>query len=227
MFGLSVPPERIPLGERLKISLAVQESTSTPALPRVSDAVNQPSPAFFQTKSGFDMNSLHPQSGPPSAHSQRPASVILVASLIDNPTNLGGLSRISESFGLEALYINELRHIAHKDFKATSVTSEKHFPIHELKPVGVPQFLLDMKTRGYEVVGIEQTDQSGILGTEEVDNKMLGILPKKCILVLGSEKGGISADVLATIDRCVEIRTVGVTRSLSEYSVVLKVFAFG
>jgi tRNA guanosine-2'-O-methyltransferase len=51
------------------------------------------------------------------------------------------------------------------------------------------------------------------LGTEESD---LGILPRKCVLVLGSEKGGISAEVLAVIDRCVEIRTVGVTRSLSK-----------
>jgi tRNA guanosine-2'-O-methyltransferase len=227
MSGLSVPPERIPLGEPPKVSLAVQEPNSTLVLPRVADAINQPSPAFFQTKSGFDMNSLHPQSSPPSAHSRRPASVILVASLIDNPTNLGGLSRISESFGLEALYINDLRHIAHKDFKATSVTSEKHLPIYELKPGGVPQFLLDMKMSGYEVVGIEQTDQSGILGTEEVNDNNLGILPKKCILVLGSEKGGISADVLATIDRCVEIRTVGVTRSLSKYHITLKVFDFG
>jgi tRNA guanosine-2'-O-methyltransferase len=78
----------------------------------------------------------------------------------------------------------------------------------------VPQFLLDMKTKGYEVVGVEQTDQSGILGVEDTN---LGILPKKCVLVLGSEKGGISAEVLTVIDRCVEIRTVGVTRSLSKW----------
>jgi len=36
-------------------------------------------------------------------------------------------------------------------------------------------------------------------------------------LVLGSEKGGISTEVLAVVDRCVEIRTVGVTRSLSKF----------
>jgi tRNA guanosine-2'-O-methyltransferase len=164
------------------------------------------------------MSSLHPHSGPPSSHNRRPASIILVASLIDNPTNLGGLSRISESFGLEALYINDVKHTAHKDFKATSVTSEKHFPIHECKVAEVPRFLLDMKTQGYEVVGVEQTDQSGILGTEESD---LGILPRKCVLMLGSEKGGISAEVLAVIDRCVEIRTVGVTRSLSKLLSIL------
>jgi tRNA guanosine-2'-O-methyltransferase len=216
--GLNVPPKRIPLGQPLSSSLVADKQTPTTLPQRLADTPPQSSPAFFQTKSSFDMSSLHPHSGPPSSHNRRPASIILVASLIDNPTNLGGLSRISESFGLEALYINDVKHTAHKDFKATSVTSEKHFPIHECKVAEVPRFLLDMKTQGYEVVGVEQTDQSGILGTEESD---LGVLPRKCVLVLGSEKGGISAEVLAVIDRCVEIRTVGVTRSLSKLLSIL------
>ena len=75
-----------------------------------------------------------------------------------------------------------------------------------------------MKRSGYEVVGIEQTDQSGILGTEDGVEERAGGLPKKCVLVLGSEKGGICAEVLAAVDRCVEIRTVGVTRSLSKFT---------
>ena len=209
--GLNAPPERIPLGNPSP-SLSILP-TNPKLTPRNPDS--QATPAFFQTKSGFDISSLHPPSGPPSLQNQRPASVILIASLIDNPTNLGGLSRISESFGLSALYIDDLKKTAHKDFKATSVTSEKHFPIRELKVTDLPAFLIDMKREGYEVVGIEQTDRSGILGTDE-DQDRLGVLPKKCVLVLGSEKGGISAEVLAVLDRCVEIRTVGVTRSLSK-----------
>jgi tRNA guanosine-2'-O-methyltransferase len=217
--GLNVPTERIPLGTPAETMIVARTQTVKSTHIYAAEAANQTSPAFFQTKSGFDMDSLHPQSGPPSTQNQRPTSIILVASLIDNPTNLGGLSRISESFGLEALYISDLKQTGHKDFKATSVTSEKHFPIHELKLASVPTYLLDMKRSGYEIVGIEQTDQSEILGNEGVegnDSKSLGILPKKCVLVLGSEKGGISAEVLAVIDRCVEIRTVGVTRSLSK-----------
>ncbi|RMZ71350.1 hypothetical protein GMOD_00005892 [Pyrenophora seminiperda CCB06] len=190
----------------------------------------------LQTKAGIDLDNLHPQTGPPSMQKQRPASVLMIASLIDNPTNLGGLSRISESFGLEALYIDDLKKVAHKDFKATSVRSEKHLAIRELKEVGVPAFLLDAKSKGYEVVGIEQTDRSGILGHENnngekeiatekesagegsvhvVRTQDIGTLPRKCCLVLGSEKEGISAEVLAVIDRNVEIKTVGVTRSLN------------
>jgi tRNA guanosine-2'-O-methyltransferase len=216
MSGVAVPPERIPLGEPLP-SKSVTGNQVTRVVPQ--QAVSRPtgaSPAFFQTKSGFDLSSLHPHAGPPSEQNQRPASVILVASLIENCTNVGGLSRVAESFGLEALYIGDSRQTAHKDFKATSVTSEKHFPIHELKAGGVPDFLIAMKRNGYVAVGIEQTDQSSILGTEDTENASLGILPRKCVLVLGSEKGGITAEVLAALDRCVEIRTVGVTRSLSK-----------
>jgi tRNA guanosine-2'-O-methyltransferase len=220
--GLTIPPGRIPLGEPLTTLPTIDKSQSLkPVIQTITSSAPTTAPAFFQTKSGFDLASLYPPSGPPSLQNLRPASVILVASLIDNPTNLGGLSRISESFGLEALYIADLKATVHKDFKATSVTSEKHLPIRELKVPSVPDFLLDVKREGYEVVGIEQTDQSGILGTEEVVNTntlQLGTLPRKCVLVLGSEKGGISAEVLAAVDRCVEIRTVGVTRSLSKWN---------
>lgn len=206
-----IPPSRtfnIPSTEDKKeVSSSTTQSSATD--------VNS---TFFQTKSGFDVASLLPSAGPPSAQITRPASVILIASLIDNPTNLGGLSRISESFGLEALYIDDLKKVAHKDFKATSVTSEKHFPIRELKAQSIPAFLIDLKRKGYEVVGIEQTDRSGLLGEESAladTGKDIGTLPEKCVLVLGAERSGISSEVLAVVDRCVEIKTVGVTRSLN------------
>jgi tRNA guanosine-2'-O-methyltransferase len=208
---------RIPLG-RLKSDASTHSPDSLTSFDQPLSIVNS-DPHFdktdslaapLQTKSGFDLSSLLPPPGPPSATQKRPASVILVASLIDNPTNLGGLSRISESFGLEALCINSLTHLGSKDFQSTAVTSHKHLPIHELKIENVPTYLIDMKRKGYEVVAIEQTDRSGILGQGGE-----GALPEKCVLVLGSEKGGVSSEVLAVVDRCVEIRTVGVTRSLN------------
>ena len=223
------PSARIQLGKMTTNRFDI--TTPAISIPAVS-ALEPAGQITLQTKAGIDLDNLHPPGGPPSTQNQRPASVMLIASLIDNPTNLGGLSRISESFGLEALYIDDLKKVVHKDFKATSVRSEKHLSIKELKEVSVPAFLLDAKSKGYEVVGIEQTDRSGILGTEDDKNDVMdgngedggkfrsqdtGTLPKKCCLVLGSEKEGISAEVLAVIDRNVEIKTVGVTRSLSKF----------
>jgi tRNA guanosine-2'-O-methyltransferase len=216
LAGVNIPAARIALGDPMLQTIVVDPAQNNDEPKNAATTVaTEGNPTFFQTKSGFDIASLLPTSGPPSAQQKRPTSVILIASLIDNPTNLGGLSRISESFGLEALYIDDLRKIAHKDFKATSVTSEKHLPINELKIPEVPGFIMSLKRQGYEVVGIEQTDRSGVLGEADQGVKDLGTLPKKCVLVLGSERGGISSEVLAVLDRCVEIRTVGVTRSLN------------
>lgn len=207
-----IPPARIDLGKpRILNEIPINPKPAEYVLDEDGIKSN-----FYQTKSGFDFSSLLPAAGAPHLQDKQPASVILVASLIDNPTNLGGLSRISESFGLETLYINDIKKTTHKDFKATSVTSEKHLPIKELKEMNVPAFLMSIKTKGYEVVGIEQTDRSGILGDEVAEGrKDIGTLPKRCVLVLGAEKSGITPEVLSVIDRCVEIRTVGVTRSLN------------
>lgn len=209
--NLTLPTARITLG-------SPRTQTTIPINPKPVEYVFDEDGVksnFYQTKSGFDFTSLLPAPGAPHLQTKQPASVILIASLIDNPTNLGGLSRISESFGLETLYINDIRKTAHKDFKATSVTSEKHLPIKELREANVPPFLTQMKTKGYEIIGIEQTDRSGVLGDEETEGKDKGTLPRRCVLVLGAEKSGITPEVLSVLDRCVEIRTVGVTRSLN------------
>lgn len=210
--GTAMLPAHIELGSPMA-SMAVPINPKPAEYVLDEDGVKS---NFFQTKSGFNFNSLLPATGAPHLQDKQPASVILVASLIDNPTNLGGLSRISESFGLETLYINDIKKTAHKDFKATSVTSEKHMPIKELREANVPAFIAAMKRKGYEIVGIEQTDRSGVLGDDAAEgSKDVGTLPRRCVLVLGAEKSGITKEVLSVIDRCVEIRTVGVTRSLN------------
>lgn len=210
--GTTLPPARLEFGSP-RGPTAITANPKAAEYTLDEDGVKS---NFYQTKSGFDFNSLLPATGAPHLQDKQPASVVLVASLIDNPTNLGGLSRISESFGLETLYINDIKKTAHKDFKATSVTSEKHLPIKELREANVPDFIFAMKRKGYEIVGIEQTDRSGMLGDDAAErHKDIGTLPRRCVLVLGAEKSGITPEVLSVVDRCVEIRTVGVTRSLN------------
>ncbi|KAF2734468.1 hypothetical protein EJ04DRAFT_493376 [Polyplosphaeria fusca] len=201
--GWEVLPFRIALdGARLAVPGSSEETAD------VGKSVSSSEEVAFQTKAGFDLDALLASTEPQETIQKRPSSVILIASLIDNPTNLGGLSRIAESFGFEALYIDSLKHTASKEFQATAVTSHKHLPIEELKANKVPDYIVELQQEGYQVVAIEQTDRSNVLGE--------GLrLPRKCVLVLGSEKGGVPPEVLAVVDRCVEIKTVGVTRSLN------------
>ncbi|GAB7357913.1 hypothetical protein MBLNU230_g0080t1 [Neophaeotheca triangularis] len=134
----------------------------------------------------------------------------VVASLIDNPYNLGGLSRASEIFGASTLYLANPRVASNKDFTAVSVSSHLHIPLKALAAADVPAFLARKKLEGHTVVGIEQTDRSVVLGSKSA------LLPhEKVVLVLGSEREGIPAVVLGECDVLVEIPQQGITRSLN------------
>ncbi|KYG47679.1 hypothetical protein M433DRAFT_62584 [Acidomyces richmondensis BFW] len=139
----------------------------------------------------------------------RRESLIVVASLVDNPHNLGGLSRVSEVFGASELHLQNQNVTSNKDFSNVSVSSHLHFPILQLSANAVPAYLAEKREAGWTVVGIEQTDRSTLLGSPEC------ILPEKVVLVIGSEKKGIPAAVLSECSMLVEIPQQGVTRSLN------------
>ena len=145
-----------------------------------------------------------------SEDSARPTDLLVVASLVDNAYNLGGLSRIAEIFGASGLYMNKPKAVlANKDFISVAVASQNHLPIHELAVENLRAFLTEKKMQGYSVVGVEQTDRSVILGDEFTK------LPEKTLLVMGAEKEGIPAVVLGECDILVEIPQRGVTRSMN------------
>ncbi|XP_017214335.1 probable methyltransferase TARBP1 isoform X4 [Danio rerio] len=135
------------------------------------------------------------------------SSLLVVASLIDKPTNLGGLCRTCEIFGAKALVLDSLRHVNDKQFQALSVSSELWLPMMEVKPAELSDFLQLKKSEGYWVIGVEQTSNSQSLQDYT--------FPEKSLLLLGNEREGIPANVLQLLDVCVEIPQFGVTRSLN------------
>ncbi|RPA78733.1 alpha/beta knot, partial [Ascobolus immersus RN42] len=143
--------------------------------------------------------------------------LILVASHVTSPPNLGGLCRLSEIFGVKILYLADPTVVTSKDFTAVSVSSEVWLPIQGLSPDASTQrdFFDRMRREGFSIVGVEQTDSSHVLGARGEDGKELWRFPKRCVLVLGSEREGMPADVLCEMDVCVEIKQRGETRSLN------------
>ena len=97
---------------------------------------------------------------------------------------------------------------------SVAVSSHLHFPVVQLSAAAVQAFLVDRKNEGFTVVGIEQTDRSMILGSEEAK------LPQKVVLVVGSEKEGMPALILTECDLLVEIPQQGITRSLNVQTAV-------
>ncbi|XP_034754517.1 probable methyltransferase TARBP1 isoform X1 [Etheostoma cragini] len=134
-------------------------------------------------------------------------ALLVVASLIDKPTNLGGLCRTCEIFGASTLVLDSLRHISDKHFQSLSVSSELWLPLLEVKPMELTDFLQVKKSEGYCIVGVEQTANSQSLQDYQ--------FPEKTLLLLGNEREGIPANLLQMFDVCVEIPQQGVTRSLN------------
>ncbi|XP_054455903.1 probable methyltransferase TARBP1 [Anoplopoma fimbria] len=134
-------------------------------------------------------------------------ALLVVASLIDKPTNLGGLCRTCEIFGASTLVLDSLRHVSDKHFQSLSVSSELWLPLLEVKPVELADFLQVKKSEGYCIVGVEQTANSQSLQDFQ--------FPEKTLLLLGNEREGIPANLLQMFDVCVEIPQQGVTRSLN------------
>ncbi|XP_054654485.1 probable methyltransferase TARBP1 isoform X3 [Dunckerocampus dactyliophorus] len=134
-------------------------------------------------------------------------ALLVVASLIDKPTNLGGLCRTCEIFGASALALDNLRHISDKHFQSLSVSSELWLPLLEVKPLELADFLQVKKSQDYCIVGVEQTANSQSLQDYQ--------FPEKTLLLLGNEREGIPANLLQLLDVCVEIPQQGVIRSLN------------
>ncbi|VTJ75803.1 Hypothetical predicted protein [Marmota monax] len=133
--------------------------------------------------------------------------LIVVASLIDKPTNLGGLCRTCEVFGASVLVVSNLHCVHDKQFQHLSVSAEQWLPLVEVKPHQLPGYLQQKRAAGYTVIGVEQTAHSSDL--------VQFCFPEKSLLLLGNEREGIPANLLRQLDVCVEIPQQGVIRSLN------------
>ncbi|EON69774.1 hypothetical protein W97_09037 [Coniosporium apollinis CBS 100218] len=216
----AMPPPRVPLGRRKpqapSTPAAAQETESQDTIahaPSLLSPATATTPTPLQTKPQTLplLSPSRPLSTDPLDPSTRPTPLIIIASLIANPHNLGGLSRISEIFGAASLHLRTTAVLTDRDFLAVSVSSHLHLSIHALPPTpsSLLPFLRERKGEGYTVVGIEQTDASFVLGAPGTS------VPRKAVLVLGSEREGIPGWLLSEMDACVEIGQVGRTRSLN------------
>ena len=204
------PTPCIPLGDKAVGAVRSQENKVLDVNPPIGPrAINES--AALQTKGAAYLARTLSDG---TTQTSRPNNVIVVGSLVDNPYNLGGLSRGSEIFGASALTLQNRNVLSNRDFTSVSVSSHLHFPVIQLSAPNIPTFLADRKREGYTVVGIEQTDRSVILGSEACR------LPRQVVLVVGSEREGIPAVVLTECDVLVEIPQSGVTRSLNVQTAV-------
>lgn len=125
--------------------------------------------------------------------------LVLVASLIDRVTNLGGISRTCEIFNIKELVgmlyldclsgfnatksktihtkVPSIRSMDDKEFQTLSVTAEKWLNVKEVPVRYLNIYLKEMKACGYVLIGLEQTANSMRLDKFE--------FPANSLLLLG------------------------------------------
>lgn len=179
-----------------------------------------PLPNAIQAREDAVYNACHSNAADFSSHIQVKASassvetranrtdLIVLASLCDKPVNLGAICRLSDALGAKQLVVKDLRTLEDSNFKSTSLTAEKWLPIKEVPERELIECIKDLKMEGYYVVGIEQTDTSMTL-TPNLK------FPKKVALLMGHEKQGIPASILAQLDGCIIIEQRGYVRSMN------------
>ena len=68
--------------------------------------------------------------------------------------------------------------LASKNFTSVSLSSELWLPIKELREACIGKFIEGKRLEGYTIVGIEQTDRSIILGSDEF------VFPRRTVLLV-------------------------------------------
>lgn len=134
--------------------------------------------------------------------------LIVLSSLVDKAPNLGGICRLCDVLGAKLLCLDDLSIAQNPQFKNVAVSADRWMPMTEVKQGDMIKFMMQKKSEGYTLIGLEQTDSS-----VELNNELE--FPRKSLILLGKEREGIPAEFLAELDFCVEIKQVGVIRSMN------------
>lgn len=134
--------------------------------------------------------------------------IIVVLDNIRSAMNVGSFFRTSDAFKIEKLVLCGITATPpHKEILKTAIGASAsvdwvHKPQVELS-------LQELKTLGYQIIGIEQTDESQDMLSFKVDTS------QKYALVFGNEVKGISNESLSYIDTALEIPQFGTKHSLN------------
>lgn len=146
--------------------------------------------------------------------------IIVIAHNIRSSHNIGSLLRTCDGIGVGQLYLtgyspyplakndSRMPHVAKKvntQIEKTALGAE-HAVVWENNE-DIKMVLIELRKRGYKIVGLEQSAKSIIL------NKFSP--PEKIALILGNEVDGLEKDVIDHCDFLVEIPMAGVKESFN------------
>ncbi|MBL1258931.1 MAG: hypothetical protein COB33_000150 [Thiotrichaceae bacterium] len=135
-------------------------------------------------------------------------SVCLLADDFDVPMNIGSLFRIADALGIEKIYLSGTSLVPpNSKIRKTSRATEKYVPFsYEKRPLDI---IKKLKSDGYIIISLEITSSS-----IDISELSLNGTEKICI-ILGSEKSGVSQELLNESDYTIHISMMGKNSSMN------------
>ncbi len=134
--------------------------------------------------------------------------VCFLAHDVDVPMNIGSLFRIADALGVEKIYLSGTSLVPpNAKIRKTSRATEKYVPFsYDKNP---PDIIKKLKSEGYIIISLEITSSS-----IDISELSLNGTEKICI-ILGSEKSGVSQELLSESDFTIHIPMMGENSSMN------------
>ena len=134
--------------------------------------------------------------------------IVIILDNVRSLHNIGSVFRTSDAFLLEGIYLCGISaRPPHRDIQKTALgaTETVSWEYFDETIKGIAQ----LKNQGYEILAIEQTEDSMAL------HDFIPKKKKKYALVFGHEVKGVSQEVIDHCDGCLEIPQIGTKHSLN------------
>lgn len=134
--------------------------------------------------------------------------VVVVLENIRSMNNIGSVFRSADAFLVEEIFLcGYTAQPPHRDIQktalgATETVKWKHFE-------NILDAILELKSKGFQVIAIEQTENS--LKLHQTDFKKVGPIA----LIFGNEVKGVEQNTIENCNSCLEIEQYGTKHSLN------------
>ena len=133
--------------------------------------------------------------------------VIIILDNVRSAMNVGSVFRTADAFACEKIILGGITATPpNREITKTAIGATDSV-IWEYSPE-ISEKIAVLKSDGYKIYGIEQTDQSVMLDQQLPEHD-------KAVLIFGNEVDGISDSVMDLLDGCIEIPQFGTKHSLN------------
>ncbi|MCO4291387.1 RNA methyltransferase [Solitalea sp. MAHUQ-68] len=139
---------------------------------------------------------------------QEKLPIVVVLDNVRSMNNIGSIFRTSDAFALEGIYLCGITaQPPHREIEKTALGATQSVDWYYFQ--STEEAVADLHAEGYEVLAIEQAENSVMLQEFEPSKD------KKYALIFGNEVNGVGDEVMKMVDKCIEIPQFGTKHSFN------------